>query len=181
MLENTIVSVERVEQYMHIPSEASEILESNRPAQNWPAFGKVEICNLKVNCNSYDTVTIEILGFFTYDIFTSITQVRYRPSSPLVLHGISCTIEGGQKIGIVGRTGSGKTTLIAVLFRLIEPTEGKIVVDDLDICTIGLHDLRSRFGIIPQDPTLFNGSVRFNLDPLSQHTDHEIWKVKFPN
>ncbi|EXC02962.1 ABC transporter C family member 10 [Morus notabilis] len=150
MVANSIVSVERVEQYMHIPSEASEVIEANRPAQNWPTFGKVEISNLKV---------------------------RYRPNAPLVLHGISFTIEGGQKIGIVGRTGSGKTTLISVLFRLVEPTEGQILVDELDICTIGLHDLRSRFGIIPQDPTLFNGSVRYNLDPLSQYTDHEIWEV----
>ncbi|PON43846.1 ATP-binding cassette containing protein [Parasponia andersonii] len=150
MLANTIISVERVEQYMHIPSEASEVVEGNRPAQNWPTLGKVEICNLKV---------------------------RYRRNAPFVLHGISCIIEGGQKIGIVGRTGSGKTTLISVLFRLVEPTEGKILIDDLDICTIGLHDLRSRLGIIPQDATLFNGSVRFNLDPLSQHNDQEIWEV----
>ncbi|KAK9927056.1 hypothetical protein M0R45_024259 [Rubus argutus] len=150
MLANSIISVERVEQYMHIPSEAAEVVEENRPAHNWPNVGKVEIHDLKV---------------------------RYRPNSPLVLHGINCIIEGGHKIGIVGRTGSGKTTLISVLFRLVEPTEGKIIVDGYDICTIGLHDLRSRFGIIPQDPTLFCGSVRFNLDPLSEHTDHEIWEV----
>ncbi|GMN31746.1 hypothetical protein TIFTF001_003379, partial [Ficus carica] len=150
MLANTIVSVERVEQYMHIPSEASEVIEGHRPPHNWPTFGKVEIRDLKV---------------------------RYRPTAPLVLHGISFTIEGGQKIGIVGRTGSGKTTLISVLFRLVEPTEGKIRVDGLDICKIGLHDLRSRFGIIPQDPTLFNGTVRFNLDPVAHYTDHEIWEV----
>jgi ABC-type bacteriocin/lantibiotic exporter with double-glycine peptidase domain len=103
--------------------------------------------------------------------------VRYRPNAPLVLCGISCTFEGGHKIGIVGRTGSGKTTLISALFRLVEPAGGKIIVDGIDISTIGLHDLRSRFGIIPQDPTLFNGTVRFNLDPLSQHSDQEIWEV----
>ncbi|PRQ17504.1 putative xenobiotic-transporting ATPase [Rosa chinensis] len=150
MLANSIISVERVEQYMHIPSEAAEVIEDNRPMQNWPTVGKVEIHDLKV---------------------------RYRPNAPLVLRGITCTIEGGYKVGIVGRTGSGKTTLISVLFRLVEPTEGKVIVDGYDICTIGLHDLRSCFGIIPQDPTLFSGSVRFNLDPLSKHTDHEIWQV----
>ncbi|XP_059662249.1 ABC transporter C family member 10-like [Cornus florida] len=150
MLSNLIISVERLEQYMQIPSEAPEIIEGNRPALNWPAVGKVEICDLKV---------------------------RYRPNVPLVLQGISCTFEGGHKIGIVGRTGSGKTTLISALFRLVEPTEGMILIDNLNISTIGLHDLRSHFGIIPQDPILFSGSMRYNLDPLSEHTDNEIWKV----
>lgn len=98
-----------------------------------------------------------------------------------MLRGISCTFEGGHKIGIVGRTGSGKTTLISALFRLVEPSGGRIVVDGIDITKLGLHDLRSRLGIIPQDPTLFNGTVRFNLDPLSQHTDYEIWEVIFKN
>lgn len=147
---NSIISVERLEQYMHIPSEAPEVIETNRPSTNWPADGKVEIFNLKV---------------------------RYRPNAPLVLQGITCTIEGRHKIGIVGRTGSGKTTFISALFRLVEPTEGKIVIDDLDISTIGLHDLRSHFAVIPQDPTLFVGSVRYNLDPLLKHTDQEIWEV----
>ncbi|XP_040940660.1 ABC transporter C family member 10 isoform X3 [Gossypium hirsutum] len=149
-LSSSVVSVERVEQYMHIPSEAPEVIETNRPARGWPCLGKVEICNLKV---------------------------RYRPNAPLVLHGISCIFEGGSKIGIVGRTGSGKTTFISALFRLVEPADGEIIIDNLDICTIGLHDLRSHLGIIPQDPTLFGGSVRYNIDPLEQHTDNEIWKV----
>ncbi|KAL5747607.1 hypothetical protein ACOSQ2_024904 [Xanthoceras sorbifolium] len=145
-----IVSIERLEQYMHIPSEAQTVVEGKRPAQNWPAIGKVEIYNLKV---------------------------KYQHDAPLVLRGISCVIEGGHKIGIVGRTGSGKTTLISALFRLVEPTEGDIIIDDLNISTIGLHDLRLHLGIIPQDPTLFSGSIRYNLDPLSQYSDNEIWEV----
>ena len=97
----------------------------------------------------------------------------------MVLQGISCIFEGGHKIGIVGRTGSGKTTLISALFRLVEPTDGSIVIDEIDITKIGLHDLRSNFGIIPQEPTLFSGSVRYNLDPLAEHNDHELWEVKY--
>ncbi|KAG6656039.1 ABC transporter C family member 10-like isoform X2 [Carya illinoinensis] len=147
---NNIISVERLNQYMHIPSEAPKIIQESRPSPDWPAVGKVEIEDL---------------------------QVRYRSTAPLVLCGISCTFEGGHKIGIVGRTGSGKSTLIGALFRLVEPTSGKITVDGIDISKIGLHDLRSRLGIIPQDPTLFNGTVRYNLDPLSQHSDQEIWEV----
>ncbi|PON57768.1 ATP-binding cassette containing protein [Parasponia andersonii] len=147
---NYIISVERLNQYMYNPSEAPEVIEENRPPASWPYVGKVEIRDL---------------------------QIRYRANSPLVLRGISCTFAGGHKIGIVGRTGSGKTTLIGALFRLVEPTAGKIIVDGIDISTIGLHDLRSRFGVIPQDPTLFNGTVRFNLDPLSQHSDQQIWEV----
>ncbi|KAF7151542.1 hypothetical protein RHSIM_Rhsim02G0240000 [Rhododendron simsii] len=149
-MSNSIVAVERLEQYMNIPSEAPEIIEGNRPALHWPVVGKVEIRDLKV---------------------------RYRPNSPLVLRGISCIFEGGSKIGIVGRTGSGKTTLISALFRLVEPTEGSIIIDDVNISTLGLHDLRSHFGVIPQDPTLFGGSVRYNLDPLMEHADQEIWEV----
>ncbi|VAI82626.1 unnamed protein product [Triticum turgidum subsp. durum] len=150
-LANQIISVERVNQYMDIQSEAAEAVEENRPLPDWPQDGNVEIRNLKI---------------------------RYREDAPLVLHGISCKFEGGDKIGIVGRTGSGKTTFIGALFRLVEPAEGKIIIDSVDISTIDLHDLRSRLGIIPQDPTLFQGTVRYNLDPLGQFSDQQIWEVR---
>uniref|UniRef100_N1QUG4 ABC transporter C family member 10 n=1 Tax=Aegilops tauschii TaxID=37682 RepID=N1QUG4_AEGTA len=148
-LGNQIISVERVSQYMDIPSQAAEVIEDNRPLPDWPQNGNVEIRHLKI---------------------------RYRIDAPLVLHGITCNFEGGDKIGIVGRTGSGKTTLIGALFRLVEPDEGKIFIDSVDISMIGLHDLRSRLGIIPQDPTLFQGTIRYNLDPLGQFSDEKIWE-----
>ncbi|VAI82691.1 unnamed protein product [Triticum turgidum subsp. durum] len=157
-LANQLISVERVNQYMDLQSEAAEAVEENRPLPDWPQDGNVEIRNLKI---------------------------RYREDTPLVLRGISCKFEGGDKIGIVGRTGSGKTTLIGALFRLVEPAEGKIIIDSVDISTIGLHDLRSCLGIIPQDPTLFQGTVRFltnvNFLKLSRRRNrdwiHMFWKM----
>ncbi|KAL6978746.1 Multidrug resistance-associated protein 5 [Sarracenia purpurea var. burkii] len=149
-LENKIISIERIHQYCQIPNEAPPIIEDSRPPISWPENGTIELIDLKV---------------------------RYKEGLPLVLHGITCTFPGGKKIGIVGRTGSGKSTLIQALFRLIEPADGKITIDNIDISTIGLHDLRSRLSIIPQEPTLFEGTIRGNLDPLHEHSDQEIWQA----
>ncbi|XP_058074510.1 ABC transporter C family member 3-like isoform X2 [Magnolia sinica] len=149
-LENKIISVERIFQYISISSEPLLVIETNRPDPNWPAEGKVDIHDL---------------------------QVRYAPHMPLVLRGLTCTFPAGMKTGIVGRTGSGKTTLIQTLFRIVDPVAGKILIDGLDISTIGLHDLRSRLSIIPQDPTMFEGTVRSNLDPLEEYTDEQIWEA----
>ncbi|KAG6781643.1 hypothetical protein POTOM_014554 [Populus tomentosa] len=148
--ENKLISVERILQYISIPAEPPLIIEANRPDHSWPSHGEVDIDNL---------------------------QVRYAPHMPLVLRGLSCTFPGGKKTGIVGRTGSGKSTLIQALFRTVEPATGQIMIDSIDISLIGLHDLRSRLSIIPQDPTMFEGTVRSNLDPLEEYTDEQIWEV----
>ncbi|EOA29723.1 hypothetical protein CARUB_v10012810mg [Capsella rubella] len=149
-LENKIISIERIYQYSQIPSEAPTLIEDAHPPATWPENGTIEINNLKV---------------------------RYGENLPTVLHGINCVLPGGKKIGIVGRTGSGKSTLIQALFRLIEPYAGQIIIDGIDISSIGLHDLRGRLSIIPQDPTLFEGTIRGNLDPLEEHTDQEVWQA----
>ncbi|XP_027117398.2 ABC transporter C family member 4 [Coffea arabica] len=148
-LENKMVSVERIKQFTNIPSEAAWKKEDCLPSPEWPSKGNVELIDL---------------------------QVRYRPNTPLVIKGITLSIKGGEKIGVVGRTGGGKSTLIQVFFRLVEPSEGRIIIDGIDISTLGLYDLRSRFGIIPQEPVLFEGTVRSNIDPIGQYSDEEIWK-----
>ncbi|KAK3145251.1 hypothetical protein QOZ80_4AG0326240 [Eleusine coracana subsp. coracana] len=150
MLENDMVAVERVNQFSNLPSEAAWKIEDHFPPQNWPTHGDINIRDLKV---------------------------RYRPNTPLILKGINLSISGGEKIGVVGRTGSGKSTLIQALFRLVEPAEGKMIIDGIDICALGLHDLRSRFGIIPQEPVLFEGTIRINIDPIGKYSDAEIWQA----
>ncbi|KAG5555058.1 hypothetical protein RHGRI_012555 [Rhododendron griersonianum] len=149
-VEKQMVSVERIRQFIRIPSEAPWRIPDCVPSPNWPHHGDIDIKDL---------------------------QVRYRPNTPLVLKGVALNVHGGEKIGVVGRTGSGKSTLIQVLFRLVEPSCGKIIIDGVDICKLGLHDLRSRFGIIPQDPVLFEGTIRSNLDPVGLYSDDKIWKA----
>lgn len=148
-LENKMVSVERIKQFINIPSEAAWTKPGSLAPRDWPNRGEIEIKDL---------------------------QVRYRHNTPLVLKGISLSINGGEKIGVVGRTGCGKSTLIQVFFRLVEPCYGTILVDGVNICNLGLNQLRSSFGIIPQEPVLFEGTVRSNIDPLGLYSDDEIWK-----
>jgi ABC-type multidrug transport system fused ATPase/permease subunit len=149
-LENKIISVERILQYISIPEEPPLSMSEDKLAHDWPTQGEIQLRDL---------------------------HVKYAPQLPFVLKGLTVTFPGGLKTGIVGRTGSGKSTLIQALFRIVDPTIGQILIDGVDICTIGLHDLRSRLSIIPQEPTMFEGTVRSNLDPLGEYTDDQIWEV----
>ena len=95
----------------------------------------------------------------------------------LILKKVTAEVKPNEKVGIVGRTGAGKSSLTLALFRLIEPAEGTIIIDDVDVRKLGLYDLRSRLTIIPQDPALFTGSLRVNLDPFDQYSDSDIWRA----
>ncbi|KAI0849088.1 P-loop containing nucleoside triphosphate hydrolase protein [Daldinia vernicosa] len=146
--EQNMNSVERVKEYLDVEQEAEPIIEKNRPPQNWPAHGAVEF-----------------IGYST----------RYRKELDPVLKNVTFKINPREKVGIVGRTGAGKSSLTLALFRALEAESGKILIDDIDISMIGLQDLRQAITIVPQDPTLFTGTIRTNLDPFDLYTDEEIF------
>jgi ABC-type multidrug transport system fused ATPase/permease subunit len=147
-MEMAMNSVERMEEYTCIEQEPPAIVENNRPDDNWPDQGVVEVRNL---------------------------SIRYSPDSPDVLKNISFSIGAHEKVAVVGRTGAGKSTLSLAFFRIISVSRGSIEIDGVDIGKIGLYDLRSRLTIIPQDPVLFTGTIRTNLDPLEEHDDKTLW------
>ena len=148
--DRNIVSVERCLEYARLPSEAPEVLSKHRPKIGWPSQGAVEF-------KGYST--------------------RYRPGLDLVLKNISLDIKPREKVGVVGRTGAGKSSLTLALFRIIEPSSGHIAIDDLNTSSVGLLDVRRRLAIIPQDAALFEGTVRDNLDPGHVRDDTELWSV----
>nr|XP_006639066.1 PREDICTED: multidrug resistance-associated protein 4 [Lepisosteus oculatus] len=147
-VENLMTSVERVLEYTELESEAPWITQK-RPPPDWPRQGKI----------SFEGVSFS-----------------YSSDGPVVLKNMKAVFESNEKVGIVGRTGAGKSSLISALFRLAEP-EGNILIDNILSSEIGLHDLRQKMSIIPQDPVLFTGSMRKNLDPFNQHTDEDLWNA----
>ncbi|KAJ3988444.1 P-loop containing nucleoside triphosphate hydrolase protein [Lentinula detonsa] len=150
-LELDFNSVERVVEYLDIPQEAPAIIKDHRPPAYWPSnSGRLVVENL---------------------------SVKYAPGLPAVLQNVSFAVEPSEKIGVVGRTGSGKSTLALSLLRIIEPAGGRIILDDIDISTIGLEDLRTRITIVSQDVSLFSGTLRSNLDPMETHSPEECLEV----
>nr|XP_017234868.1 PREDICTED: ABC transporter C family member 2-like isoform X2 [Daucus carota subsp. sativus] len=149
LAENSLNAVERVGTYIELPSEGPSVIDSNRPPPGWPSSGSIK----------FEDVVL-----------------RYRPELPPVLHGLSFKIPPSDKVGIVGRTGAGKSSMLNALFRIVELESGRIIIDDYDVSKFGLTDLRKVLGIIPQAPVLFSGSVRFNLDPFSEHNDADLWE-----
>ena len=149
-LETNIVSIERIVEYTKTPTEAELFDDDNKPSLEWPQMGSIKFDN-------YST--------------------RYREGLDLILKNINVELKPNEKVGIVGRTGAGKSSLTLALFRLIEPVNGTIIIDNIDIKKLGLYDLRSRLTIIPQDPALFTGTLRMNLDPFESYSDMQIWRA----
>ncbi|XP_054157408.1 ATP-binding cassette sub-family C member 4-like [Oppia nitens] len=147
-LESYMTSVERMLEYSRIEPEAElKSAPEVKPVSGWPQTGEIYFDNM---------------------------SLQYNESPKPVLRYINCHIKGGEKVGIVGRTGAGKSSVIAALFRMTEPT-GQIIIDGIDTKSLGLHDLRQVISIIPQDPVIFTGSVRKNLDPFGEHDDDKLW------
>ncbi|CAO3572786.1 unnamed protein product [Mortierella alpina] len=150
-VENNMNAAERLMHYADcLEHEPPAEIEDRKPSASWPSEGHI----------SFQSVTM-----------------RYREGLPLVLNSISFDVPAGYNIGVVGRTGAGKSSLIQALFRLVDLESGCVVIDGIDTSTIGTADLRSKIAIIPQDPVLFHGTFRYNLDPLSRHTEQELWKA----
>jgi ABC-type multidrug transport system fused ATPase/permease subunit len=142
--------VERLQYYIdELPEEAAEVTDY-KPPSGWPALGEIEFRNL---------------------------EMRYNEDLPLVLKGLNIVIKPGERIGIVGRTGAGKSSITMVLFRLVEPSGGAILIDGVDITKLGLFDLRHALSVIPQDPVVFSGTLRYNLDPFNEYKDEAILEV----
>jgi ABC-type multidrug transport system fused ATPase/permease subunit len=148
-VEMNLNSVERVQEYLELEQEPSAIVEANRPPAAWPTTASLEVKDL---------------------------VIRYSPELDPVLQGVSFSTKAHEKVGIVGRTGSGKSTLSLSFFRFLEASSGSISIDGIDISTIGIQDLRSQITIIPQDAVLFSGTIRSNLDPFEEHSDGAIWE-----
>ncbi|XP_064096372.1 ATP-binding cassette sub-family C member 12-like [Macrobrachium nipponense] len=143
-------AVERLVEYSQdLVSEAPSANPEAAP-EGWPALGKVQLKEV---------------------------SFRYRPDLPLVLQNIDVVFEPGQKIGVVGRTGAGKSSLIAAVLRLVEVESGQVLIDEIDISNLSLHSVRSAVSVIPQDPLLFQGSIRYNLDPFEEHDEPAIWEA----
>ncbi|KAF5978089.1 ATP-dependent bile acid permease [Fusarium coicis] len=143
-MELNMNSTERVVEYTELETES---LEGEKPSAAWPTSGTMEIKDL---------------------------EVSYAPDLPPVLKGISFDVKNNERVGVVGRTGAGKSSLTLALFRFLEARSGSVTIDGLDISKIDLHSLRSRLAIIPQDPVLFSGTIRSNLDPFEDNTDDEL-------
>lgn len=150
MNEQNMNAVERVKEYFEVEQEAPYQIEDKKPSPDWPSQGAVEF-------KDYST--------------------RYRSDFDMVLKNLSFKILPGEKVGVVGRTGAGKSSLALALFRALEAETGSIVIDDVDVSVIGLQDLRENIVMVPQDPTLFSGTIRSNLDPFGLFTDEEIFNA----